>query len=84
MFNAITGAQVARIMDYKRCQLSSITVDALSGLASGARAIEIDGTHVGWFCPRSNGIAVIDRPRGYVVIEQDGTFAFREGRYYCV
>lgn len=78
----LTTAQIDRITDYKRCTIDQLAVARFTGLASGARSIGIDGEQIGWLT--TNGLVILDRPRGYVTIEPDGRIAFRDGRYYCV
>lgn len=82
--DALTTHQLEVIADYKRCHPDEIIINEHSAMRSGARGITIVGDLVGWFCPRTDGLVIIDKPNGYVTITRGGEFRFMTGRYYCV
>lgn len=74
----LTQEQKDRIADYRRIDPASVTVNEHR---------DIFDAHNGQVFGRVRGnLAVIDRNnasyKGYAVVEQDGSFQFREGRYY--
>lgn len=72
----ITTAQVERIADYKRIEPETVVV-AQNGTISCSANDDIIG-----YYRESITMAFVDKPRGYMAIESDGTFRFRDGWYH--
>jgi hypothetical protein len=71
--NTLTQAQVAMIADYKRVEAASIHIRQ-------GQMIYAADVHLGYLKP-AFGLALIDRPKGFVSVAIDGSFRFMEGRY---